>query len=237
MRYYDVKSGRRFDMNHNLWPVKNDGEKYKVLTAKQKSFLEQSGQIRLVPSVTEVLAFLSNAGLINWAMKFGAECGFKYGSENPFNTVEEAVAFAETERYAPAEAGSNIHAEIEDINSTTYKHVHEVMLTYGIDIAGGEHEVQFCLDGYGGTIDLIGENCLIDWKTTKKARDPYKTECCQLVAYNAWAKKERLINVYIDQETKQVYKVKEWSDQQKQSAQKIFDLCVKLFEETKGWDE
>lgn len=235
MRYYDVKSCKRFDMNHQLWPVKKDGEKYKVLTTKQKDLLEQSGQIKLVPSVTEVLSFLSNAGLINWALKFGAECGFKYGSENPFNTIEEALEYAETERFAPAEAGSNIHAEIEDVNSTTYRHVHEVMLTYGIDIAGGNHEVQFAMTEYGGTIDLVGENCVIDWKTTKKNRFPYKTECCQLVAYNAWAKKDRLINVYLDQESKRVYHVEEWKESQKMIAGRIWNLCLQLFYATQEW--
>ena len=78
MRYYDVKTGRRFDQNHELW-IKHFRNKNGTIKSrmdwKLAEELEAQGIIHLVPSTTEIAKVADAAGAVGAGAQGGCEIG------------------------------------------------------------------------------------------------------------------------------------------------------------------
>lgn len=245
-RKYCMQDGKRFDMNHPKWPVKKDGEKYKILP---RAVVEKLG-LDLVPSVTTVLQHSKGRGLLQWAYSSAIDACVEFIMNTPDYSSEEDLmeqvkVYVNNKRNEAADSGSDIHKafelwlageEIEDDYESMCLATHEMVLSHtGIDIKTMRSEVEFAaeVDGlkYGGTKDLELDGVVFDLKSTNGKRTPYLNECSQLVAYNNGNYREGLLaNIYIDQKTLRPYSVKVWNQEEKEKGWTLFRLCYKLSE-------
>jgi hypothetical protein len=228
--------GKRFDMGHPAWPVKAGGDKYKVFSAKQRGLLEGQGFV-FVPSVTEILRPVSTPPIVDWAFGEGVRLAFsRMQFDNP--DFETLLASCNQERWESADRGSEIHAALENVHSEIFAKARERLLAeIKVDIMKGMSEVQFAYehDGmrFGGTVDWLSKEAgiILDWKTSKKKREPYSNEVAQLWAYSLPFGATRLVNVYILQETAEIYSVKEYTREEIARGERIFRACYGLLEE------
>lgn len=103
-------------------------------------------------------------------------------------TSEEDRRLVQTKSF---EIGNTFHENVEkfikkeDFSLKEY----EVFFLNKLNLENTKTEVPFCFSnsklGYGGTIDCLSSDLVIDWKTTKKKKYPsqFLTYCLQLSAY------------------------------------------------------
>ena len=102
--------------------------------------------------------------------------------------------------------------------------------------------------GFGGTIDYQASHndrvMLVDFKTVShtKNRSEDPAECAQLSAYSYQLSTKfkslcdvRLINLYISQETGELYKVKEWSTDEKIKGNELFLMALRMWYGMLNW--
>lgn len=202
-----------------------------------------------VEGLTSILArVFDQAGLIEWAGRLGIEAGVRAALEaaNAGQTREAIADLARTyydaERERAANRGSELHDAIEryiahgqlsadPIEAAAQRAVADWHKANGIGLGRTEHCVMFrgvippfdtpC--AFGGTVDWIGQDCLLDYKTVEPdKRGKYWTgkasHCAQLAGYRlAAAQMElcspdaRCINLYISRLTGDIVAVREWT--------------------------
>lgn len=250
MRMYDLKSGLRFDKNHPMWPKKKDGTLYE---RPPKKMIDELG-LQLVPSVTEVLAPAKGHKLIGWAFWKASRLAAEFVQTSPdFSSEEElydkALAFIESERNKPADDGSEVHEILDKFIKTGVADEKDLTMCHavwkmvldelGIDILLDiESEVPFATSvigmNFGGTRDAYkAGKCVLDFKTTDGPREPYISECAQLVSYNYLDVESDnyaplLANIYIDRKTMLPYLVKKWSYEERLDGYDVFVSCYNL---------
>lgn len=250
MRMYDLKSGKRFDKNHPMWPKKKDGSLYE---RPPKKAIDELG-LQLVPSVTEVLAPAKGHKLVGWAFWKASQLAAEFIQTSPdFSSAEDlqekALAFIESERNKPADDGSDVHEVLDGFIKTGTSGEKELLMCesvrkivldeLGVDILRDiESEVPFAISVigmcFGGTRDAYkAGRCVLDFKTTDGQREPYISECAQLVAYNDLDVESDnycplLANVYIDRKTMLPYLVKKWSYEERLNGYDVFVSCYEL---------
>ena len=166
---------------------------------KKNTTLREARKLNLYPSVTTITGLIKSQQLIKWWKTNLLRMSFN----NPMRSGESFEEYSsriytkvqEFESIAP-ELGTEIHKAIEDYikhNRVNKKFSTEVMLVsnwlnmYNEFPRHCEKSIKAGKCGYGGTVDLITEKSIIDFKTTKtkgkKKIQPYSHYLSQLSAY------------------------------------------------------
>lgn len=185
--------------------------------------LRHARKQNLVPSVTTITDIIKNEGLQHWLI----------------NATPEEL---EQSREA-MEAGSSVHnalekaylgKEVPDEHLSTVDAVtHAIYGVYGSENWNPKPEVTFSTVDYGGTVDLVCPNAIIDYKRKSKPFDLKKdgtpkkiwymeSHCTQLAAYRAGLglHDHKCSNVFIDPDDR-VY-IHEWSEEDLAKGLSIF---------------
>jgi hypothetical protein len=255
MHKYDITNGRRWNESHPAWPRKPDGTPYKrppkdkvpaTLCDGVTSILGIMTPYYLVPWVAK-LAIAAGVDELEEALR-----GVDEFRPIPRGVVLErliADRYKKTKNEA-AEVGTKMHKAAEQWISRGvildgYEDIIHVITNAitGLKLAdGGENMVaehQFAVmraDGlsYGGTMDLLcRESRLVcDWKFTKDDRNPHLSECAQVAAYGdavfGAGSQFRAVNILVNQQTRKLICVREWTRDEIAIARRYFELCYRL---------
>jgi len=227
MHWY--KESKRFTDKEHDWPRNKDGKKSKRPKRVQ---MEAAGA---VVGVTDVLSGFANAF---WMPKYFGEMGIQAGLDG--GSLEEATKLFNIRKSKPADEGTGVHQIIADYLSTGTIHedprtvlLLEDVDAFLLDKSAYMSEETFTADidtfKYGGTIDVISDTHVIDWKTCKKGRTPYWKEAAQLAAYDQ-KQMRQCTNVYIDRDTWRIVGIKKWSKDQIMYGWELFELNYKAQE-------
>jgi len=203
---------------------------------ERNTTLRDAKKLGLVPSVTTILGILDKGFLNQWKTR---------------QAVKKAVAEVRGEVFNErdyAAEGSAIHYYVECwVKNNTYEHEVEPYIknTFeffkSIDCTKDDFisEASFATEKYGGAVDLHSPNkkFIVDLKTkdldsvgSKKLNsDDY---CMQLVAYRDglnMPKDTRLINLFLSRTSPEIRESYEYSKEEIERAEKMFDLLVKLY--------
>ena len=160
--YYDVKTRTHFDDNHPQWPLKANGEPYKVLTKKA---CEEKVDIELAPSLLNIACYSSVWRMRARAFRDGVEAGFSSARSDAGSTVEDALK--ESSRRKPEGRDWTADMESEEFKQMmtslaadgNYNEVHS-MLSCTINRHGRVVRLVECGgDIYGVTHDYAYMDC------------------------------------------------------------------------------
>lgn len=226
MRFYSYETQRRV----NEIPKKSG-------KGTKSPNINDAIQMHLRPSTTEIINIVSKPMLLSWLQEQAFDSAWN-SAATPISR-DEAWAYYMKKSSEVRDLGSDLHDKISrlELSPLTSPVIKWIQSNY----SPSEHEVQFCHDLYGGTIDMLGTQRtsgkidLVDFKSVKKNRDPYPQECQQLSAYRDWAVKNgrpihRCINIYFSQETGEILNVKEWTQQEIDNSFQVFLATCKLWQ-------
>jgi len=224
------------DMRYH--PLKKDGTRMSEKASRYASACKQAGA---VASVTTIIngGLPTAFGLIQYFVNTAFDCALETGD------MEQAKALYKERKDKPAELGTEFHDAIfkalsgrengKDLGDNIVAAVnHVIALMDQLGIRDCHLEKTFSNERYGGTIDLVSENYVIDWKSVVKIdRKPYEKEIIQLAAYKneavkrGWCRDEATcINVYFLQETGELLAVQPWSSTAIKHGFEIFERCI-----------
>lgn len=168
----------------------------------------------LVPSVTTILGIVSKPGLNTWLQQqvlLAALTLPRVEGESEENWLQRVMADSKTTGREAAERGTRLHKVLEDFYkgkvqeypSWVYKVKDAVDAHFGMNQIW-EAERSFAAMGYGGKVDLIAENIVIDFKSKDgdlSKVTPYHEQVMQLAAYREGLKKftARCANVFFNE--------------------------------------
>jgi hypothetical protein len=188
--------------------------------------------------VTDSIRFVDDSG---WMARYFGMLGIQAGLES--SGEGEAMGKLKELSECYANRGTEMHAFIDDyltsgilpiddsIGSTASTAVASYIASEGIADYTTEHCMtsSVMIDGkeyrYGGTVDFLSDEFVIDWKTTKKARKPYMKELLQMCAYDG-GEGRKLINVYISQEDGSITNIQRWTPEQAVAGWEMFKDCL-----------
>lgn len=212
------------------WYTK-DGKSMHFIVGKngkeRATTLRDARKLDLVPSVTEILNLLNKPALTNWLVNQAYMSALTL-PKNEGETIDDfkkrAEIDAKKESIEARDLGSEIHQNIENafLGKPYTKHEKTVnsVIDYITELTGTNDftpEVTFSSPaGYGGMIDLVGDNVVIDYKT-KDFDDPekvkgYDENCMQLSAYahGILMPDARKINIFISRNVPGLVAHHEW---------------------------
>lgn len=221
------------------WPKNKDGSPKKRINDAVRL------QLGLYPSVTTILrAVGDDAGLLDWCGGLGIQAGMEC------QTLEGAKGKYKQLRDEAADRGTKFHKAIE-VYLTTGEIPEDLAMKnacLGVDKLGLDGKKEWAWAGevlfmrYAGTIDHHSATRLDDFKTTTKKRKPYEHEVAQAAAYgravfgNEYEEKA-ISNVYILQETGEVYDVVTWTPEQLRWGLQLFCLAYTVFHHLLKWGD
>ena len=223
MHWY--RNNKRFTDKNKDWPLTKKGEKSKR---------PKNAQLFAVGAVIGVTSILANFGNAHWMPKYFGEMGIQAGLD--CDDFKSALKRFHETRNKPADEGTDIHAIIADAlgqqilsDDPRFEPMMEGITSFLESIKVDECVIEdtFTADiqgyKYGGTVDIISDNVIIDWKSCKEGRVPMWKECAQLAAYDR-CKGRDCYNVYIDRETWRISFVKKWTQEQIKYGWALFQL-------------
>ena len=219
--------------------------------------LREARKQDLCPSVTDILGIMDKPGLNRYFQNQLLDAAW---GENTYKDVDE-MDWKENVRIdarrhseSARDAGIKVHdalekaylgKEIPDDQLSTVVAV-EAALKGVYGISSGTPEQTFATETYGGTIDLVAEGVIIDYKRkadgweNKKDGTPKKmwyleSHAAQLAAYRSGLKlfESKCANVFIGPND-EVY-IHEWSEEDLARGLTIFNNCLALWKSIKGF--
>ena len=163
-----------------------------------------------VPSVTTVLNIIAKPGLTNWLQQqvlLAALTLPRIESESEDNWLERVISDSKSTGRDAADRGTQMHGVLERFYSGERddypRYVDQIDASIKIHFGHDqtwEAERSFAYEGFGGKVDLIAENIVIDFKSKDKLDkvEPYHEQLMQLAAYRVGLGKPtaRCANVY-----------------------------------------
>ena len=216
--------------------------------------LRDARKHNLIPSVTTILNVAAKPGLENWKMQqvlFAALTLPKRDQESETEYIDRIIADSKEQGRAAADAGTDIHACIENYFDKKVilgheEHVRGVEKT--IKEFFGEHkwicESSFGhMLGFGGKCDMHTRSSDDKWTgvildiKTKEFTDPEKVEgydehVMQLAAYRMGLDmlKARCANVFVSRSVPGLVKIIEWSEEDIQRGWKMFSSLLEFWQ-------
>ena len=216
--------------------------------------LRDARKHNLIPSVTTILNVAAKPGLENWKMQqvlFAALTLPKRDQESETEYIDRIIADSKEQGRAAADAGTDIHASIENYFDKKVILGHEEHVR-GVEKAikesFGEHK-WICESSFGHTLGFGGKcdmhtrssddkwtGVILDIKT-KEFTDPEKVEgydehVMQLAAYRMGLDmlKARCANVFVSRSVPGLVKIIEWSEDDIQRGWKMFSSLLEFWQ-------
>ena len=164
----------------------------------------------LVPSVTTISGLLAKPGLNNWLQQnvlLAALTLPRAEGESEENWLQRVMSDSKSTGRDAADRGTRLHGVLESfyqgklIEFPNYVYRVNTALETHFGPANWEAERSFSSGGYGGKVDLIAENIVVDFKSKEgdlSKITPYHEQIMQLAAYRMGLGKPtaRCANVY-----------------------------------------
>jgi hypothetical protein len=239
------------------WYTREGAPMYQIEGANGKirnTTLRDARKHDLVPSVTTILNVAAKPGLENWKLQqvlLAALTLPKRDQESETEYIDRIITDSKEQGRAAADAGTDIHASIEnyfDRKVIVGHEEHVLGVEKAIKEAFGEHkwvcESSFAhTSGFGGKCDMHTRSSedqlfgiILDIKT-KEFTDPDKVEgyddhLMQLAAYRfgLGIYKARCANVFVSRSVPGLVKIIEWSDEDLHRGWKMFDSLLQFWQ-------
>jgi hypothetical protein len=182
---------------------------------ERNTTVRDARSLNLVPSVTTILGLIAKPGLSNWLQQqvlLAALTLPRIEGESEENWLERVMTDSKSTGRDAMDRGTMMHGILERF----YRGEQEVYPAYvwNVDAAIKLHfghdqeweaERSFAYQGFGGKVDLIGANIVIDFKSKEGSLEkvtPFHEQIMQLAAYRNGLGKPtaRCANVYFTAE-------------------------------------
>lgn len=201
------------DSESGHWYTQTGEPAYRVIGkngVERNTRLTDARERGLVPSVTTISGLLAKPGLSNWLQQqvlLAALTLPRAEGESEENWLQRVMSDAKSTGREAADRGTRLHGVLEsfyqgkliEFPNFVYR-VNSALETH-FGPATWEAERSFSWGGYGGKVDLISENIVVDFKSKEgdlSKITPYHEQIMQLAAYRMGLSKPtaRCANVY-----------------------------------------
>lgn len=201
------------DSESGHWYAQDGSPAYRIVGkngVERNTRLTDARQLNLVPSVTTILGIIAKPGLTNWLQTqvlLAALTLPRINGESEENWLERVMTDSKSTGRDAMDRGTQMHGVLERFYCGEFDnypfYVEQVDAAVRIHFGHNhqwEAERSFAYEGFGGKVDLIAENIVIDFKS-KDTLDkvvPYHEQIMQLAAYRVGLGKPtaRCANVY-----------------------------------------
>ncbi len=211
--------------------------------------LADARKLNLVPSVTTIINLMANPALNNWIAEnllMSALTTDRKEGESEAEYITRIKSDAKEQSEKARENGTRIHALVQqgfegiEPSEDQFKYFNSANNTLSLELGlqPWECEKSFANHKYGGKIDLLNEEYIIDIKTTSKPLEGIKTwdsHALQLSAYRGQGKQKCGI-LYINVESKES-KLIMLEEKDLERGFKMFNALVDLFYSKTGLGE
>jgi hypothetical protein len=186
------------DSESGHWYAADGSPAYRVIgkNGKERNTTVRDARERnLVPSVTTILGIIAKPGLNTWLQQqvlLAALTLPRIAGETEENWLERVMSDSKSTGRDAMDRGTQMHGVLERYYSGERddypRYVDQVDAAIQIHFGQGqqwEAERSFAHGGFGGKVDLIAENIVIDFKSKDKLDKvvPYHEQLMQLAAY------------------------------------------------------
>lgn len=199
------------------WYTKEGDPAYRILGkngVERNTTLRDAKRLGLVPSVTTILGLVAKPGLNTWLQQqvlLAALTLPRSDDEHEQDWLERVMSDAKSTGREAADRGTRMHGVLERYFSGVIAEYPD----YAKNVANAllEHfgetkwwcEKSFACDGYGGKVDLIGLDIVVDFKSKEGNLDKvsaYHEQIMQLAAYRVGLgmPMARCANVYFNEQ-------------------------------------
>jgi hypothetical protein len=201
------------DSESGHWYTQDGSPAYRVIGkngVERNTRLTDARERGLVPSVTTISGLLAKPGLNNWLQQnvlLAALTLPRMEGESEENWLQRVMSDSKSTGRDAADRGTRLHGVLEsfyqgkliEFPNFVYR-VNEALESH-FGPANWEAERSFSFGGYGGKVDLIAENIVIDFKSKEgdlSKITPFHEQIMQLAAYRMGLNKPtaRCANVY-----------------------------------------
>jgi hypothetical protein len=201
------------DSESGHWYTQTGEPAYRVIGkngVERNTRLTDARERGLVPSVTTISGLLAKPGLNNWLQQnvlLAALTLPRMDGESEENWLQRVMSDSKSTGRDAADRGTRLHGVLESfyqgklIEFPNYVYRVNTALETHFGPANWEAERSFSSGGYGGKVDLIAENIVVDFKSKEgdlSKITPYHEQIMQLAAYRMGLGKPtaRCANVY-----------------------------------------
>ena len=187
------------DSESGHWYTQTGEPAYRIIGkngVERNTRLTDARELGLVPSVTTITGLLAKAGLNNWLQQqvlLAALTLPRADGESEENWLQRVMSDAKSTGREAADRGTRLHGVLEDFyRGKNYDfpefvaRVHTALETHFGANHIWEAERSFASNGYGGKVDLISANIVVDFKSKEgdlSKVTPYHEQIMQLAAY------------------------------------------------------
>jgi hypothetical protein len=201
------------DSESGHWYAQDGSPAYRIIGkngVERNTRLTDARERGLVPSVTTISGLLAKPGLNTWLQQqvlLAALTLPRAEAETEENWLQRVMSDAKSTGYEAANRGTRLHGVLESfyqgklIEFPNFVYRVNSALEGHFGPANWEAERSFCYGGYGGKVDLIAENIVVDFKSKEgdlSKITPYHEQIMQLAAYRMGLGKPtaRCANIY-----------------------------------------
>jgi len=187
------------DSESGHWYTQTGEPAYRIIGkngVERNTRLTDARERGLVPSVTTITGLLAKPGLSNWLQQqvlLAALTLPRADGESEENWLQRVMSDAKSTGREAADRGTRLHGVLEDYfagkNLVFPDFVHNVNTALETHFGTNhvwEAERSFAYGGYGGKVDLISANIVVDFKSKEgdlSKITPYHEQIMQLAAY------------------------------------------------------
>jgi hypothetical protein len=187
------------DSESGHWYAADGSPAYRIIGkngTERNTRLTDARELGLVPSVTTISGLLAKPGLSNWLQQqvlLAALTLPRAEGESEENWLQRVMSDAKSTGREAADRGTRLHGVLEDFyRGKNYDfpefvaRVHTALETHFGTNHIWEAERSFASNGYGGKVDLISANIVVDFKSKEgdlSKVTPYHEQIMQLAAY------------------------------------------------------
>ena len=186
------------DSESGHWYAQDGSPAYRIVGkngVERNTRLTDARQLNLVPSVTTILGIIAKPGLTNWLQTqvlLAALTLPRINGESEENWLERVMSDSKSTGRDAMDRGTQMHGVLERFYSGERddypQYVDQVDAAIRIHFGQDqkwEAERSFAYGGFGGKVDLIGANIVIDFKSKDNLDKvvPYHEQIMQLAAY------------------------------------------------------
>ena len=187
------------DSEAGHWYAADGSPAYRIIGkngVERNTRLTDARERGLVPSVTTITGLLAKPGLNNWLQQqvlLAALTLPRADGESEENWLQRVMSDAKSTGREAADRGTRLHGVLEDFYSGKnydfpgfVTKVHTALESHFGTNHAWEAERSFASNGYGGKVDLISANIVVDFKSKEgdlSKVTPYHEQIMQLAAY------------------------------------------------------
>jgi hypothetical protein len=162
---------------------------------ERNTTVRDARELGLVPSVTTILGIIAKPGLNNWLQQqvlLAALTLPRVAGESEENWLDRVMSDSRSTGKDAAQRGTEMHGVLESFyrgyNQEFPRYVYQVNDALNAHFGQNQHwdaERSFAYKGFGGKVDLISDNIVVDFKSkdTLNKVVPFHEQIMQLAAY------------------------------------------------------